>query len=166
MDAYSKLPKLYEMENTTTEEVTDKLDTFQSRFGKLDEFGWWDLGRTQTDAGSQFISKDSQEGLSVHGVRLTLEASDHQEMDDQVEFTWRTLKTIAHSIMLHAQVSDEYIHFALMYTTYDIFTVLPIKHLVNQDGGTTTPHKLATGMKPSVSNLQYQTYVIYFVHVL
>ena len=31
-----------------------------------------------------------------------------------------------------------------MYTTDHIFTVLPIKHLVNQDGEPTTPHKLAT----------------------
>ena len=56
--------------------------------------------------------------------------------------------------MVHAQVSDEYIHFALMYTIDHIFPVLPIKHLVNQDGESTTPQKLATGTKPSVSQLR------------
>ena len=35
VDAYSKIPELYGMENITTEEVMDKLDMFQSRFGKL-----------------------------------------------------------------------------------------------------------------------------------
>ena len=35
-DAYSKIPKLYGMENITTEEVLEKLDMFQSRFGKID----------------------------------------------------------------------------------------------------------------------------------
>ena len=40
VDAYSKIPKLYGMENITTEEVMDKLDIFQSRFGKIDQFGW------------------------------------------------------------------------------------------------------------------------------
>ena len=40
-----------------------------------------------------------------------------------------------------------------MYKNYHIFPVLPIKHLVNQDGEPTTPQKLATGTKPSVSNL-------------
>ena len=35
IDAYSKIPKLYGMDNITTEEVMDKLDMFQSRFGKL-----------------------------------------------------------------------------------------------------------------------------------
>ena len=40
-----------------------------------------------------------------------------------------------------------------MYTTDHIFPVLIIKHLVNQEGEQTTPHKLETGTKPSVSNL-------------
>ena len=35
VDAYSKIPKLYGMENITTEEVMKKLDMFQSRFRKL-----------------------------------------------------------------------------------------------------------------------------------
>ena len=43
VDAYYKMPKLYGMENNTTAEVMDKLDMFQSRFGKIDQFGWWDL---------------------------------------------------------------------------------------------------------------------------
>ena len=34
--AYSKMPKIYGMENITTAEVMDKLDMFQSRFGKID----------------------------------------------------------------------------------------------------------------------------------
>ena len=42
-DVYSKIPKLYVTENITTAEVMDKLDMFQSIFGKIDEFGWWDL---------------------------------------------------------------------------------------------------------------------------
>ena len=43
VDAYSKIRKLYVMEKITTENVTDKLDMFQSRSGKIDEFGWLDL---------------------------------------------------------------------------------------------------------------------------
>ena len=43
--AYSKIPKLYGMEKISIEQVMDKLDMFQSRFGKIDEFGWWDLER-------------------------------------------------------------------------------------------------------------------------
>ena len=40
VDAYSKIPNLYGVEKITTEEVLDKIDMFQSRFGKIDEFGW------------------------------------------------------------------------------------------------------------------------------
>ena len=40
VDAYSKIPKLYGMEKITTEEVMKKLDMFQYRFGKMDQFGW------------------------------------------------------------------------------------------------------------------------------
>ena len=40
VDAYYKIPKLYGMERITTEEVMDKLDMIQSRFGKIDQFGW------------------------------------------------------------------------------------------------------------------------------
>ena len=54
--------------------------------------------------------------------------------------------------MVHAWVSDEYINFALMCTTDNILPVIPIKHLVNHDSEPTTPHKLATTTKPSLSN--------------
>ena len=40
-----------------------------------------------------------------------------------------------------------------MYTTDHIFPVLPIKDLINKNGDPTTPHKMATGTKPSVSHL-------------
>ena len=53
VDAYSKIPKLYGMEKITTEEVMVKLDMFQSRFGKIDQFRWWDLERISADAGTQ-----------------------------------------------------------------------------------------------------------------
>ena len=58
VDAYSKIPKLYGMENITTAEVLDKLDMFQSRFGKIDQFGWWDLERISADAGTKFTSTE------------------------------------------------------------------------------------------------------------
>ena len=70
-------------------------------------------------------------------------------MNGKVEVTRRTLRTIAHSL-----ISEAYIHFSFMYTTDHIFPVLPIKYLINKDGDPTTPYKLATGTKPSVSHLR------------
>ena len=54
MDVYSKLPKLYGMENFTPEEVMDKLDMFQGIFLKVGTFVWWDIEIIQTDGGTQF----------------------------------------------------------------------------------------------------------------
>ena len=150
VDACSKIPKLYGMEKITTGEVMDKLDMFQSRFGKIDEFGWWYLEIISADAGTQFNSTEVKEECQNRGVHLTLAAPEHQEMNGQVEVTWRTLRTIEHSLMVYAIFLEAYIHFALMYTTDHIFPVLPIKYMVNEDGEPTTPFKLATGTKPSV----------------
>ena len=78
MDAYYKLPRIYGMENITTEEVMDKLDIFQARYGKVDDFVWWDLEWIKTDAGTQFTSKGFQDSFSVRGIWITLAAPDHQ----------------------------------------------------------------------------------------
>ena len=58
IDAYSKISKLYGVNIITTEEVVYKMDMFQSRFGKIDKFGWWGLERTSADAGTQFTSTE------------------------------------------------------------------------------------------------------------
>ena len=57
VDAYSKIPKFYRMENVNNEEVMNKLYMFQKISGKVDEFGWWDTEIIQTDTGMQFTSK-------------------------------------------------------------------------------------------------------------
>ena len=58
VDAYSKIPKIYGMEKITTEEVMNKLDMFQSIFGKIDQFRWWDLERISADEVTQFNSTE------------------------------------------------------------------------------------------------------------
>ena len=94
-----------------------------------------------------------KEEFQTHGIHLMLEEPEHQEMNGHVEVTWRTLRTVAHFLMVHARVSEAHIHFALIYTTDHIFPVLPIKDMINKDGDPTTPHKLVKGTKPSVSHL-------------
>ena len=97
----------------TTKEVMEMLDMFQSRFGKIDQCGWWDLEIFSADAGTQFTSTDFKEEFQTSKVHFTLAAQEHQEMNRQVEFTWRTLRTIAHSLMVHARVSEAYINFCI-----------------------------------------------------
>ena len=126
---------------------------FQSRFREIDQFGWWDLERVSADAGKQFSLTKFKEECQTRGVRLTLVAPENQDMNGQVEVTWRTLRTISHALIVHARVPEIYVHFAIIYTTDHIFLVLLIKDLINEDGDPTTPYKLATGTKPSVSHL-------------
>ena len=106
------------MEKITTEEVMDKLDMFQSRFGKIAQFGWWDLERISADAGTQFTPKDFKEECQTRGVSLTLVAPEHQEMKGQVELTWRTLLTIAYSLMVNARVQKCIFIFSLYDRSY------------------------------------------------
>ena len=96
VDAYSNIPKLYGMEKITTGEVMDKMDMFQSGFGKMDQFGWWDLERISADAGTQFTSTMFKDEFQTRGFCLSLATAEHQEMNAQVQVTWRTLRTDAH----------------------------------------------------------------------
>ena len=81
VDAYSKIPTLYGMEKITREELTEKLDMFQSRFVKIYEFGWWDLERISEDAGKLFTLTEFKEQFLTLGVNLMLAAPEHQEIN-------------------------------------------------------------------------------------
>ena len=60
---------------------------------------------------------------------------------------------IEHSLMLHVQVLEARISFALMYMYDHIFVVLSIKDFINENRNSTISFKLATGMKHSLSYL-------------
>ena len=46
------------MDKITAVEVMYKLDMFQSRFGKIEKFGWWDLEKISADVGTHFTSTE------------------------------------------------------------------------------------------------------------
>ena len=56
----------------------EKLDLFISRFGEIDQFGWWYLERISADAGTQFTLTEFKDECQTRGVCLTLDASEHQ----------------------------------------------------------------------------------------
>ena len=68
----------------------------------MDEFGWWDLERISSDAGTQFTSTDFKEEFQTRSVSLMLATLEHQEMNREVKITQRTLRTISNSLMVHA----------------------------------------------------------------
>ena len=87
-----RFQKLYGMENITTVEVMEKLNMFQSKFGKIDQFGWGDLERVSADAGTQFTSTKLKDECQTFRVCLTLASPEHQEMNGKVE--WVQLRTL------------------------------------------------------------------------
>ena len=48
----------------------DKLNMFQSRFGKIDGFGWWDLKRISADSGKKIYLNRVQEEFQTCGDSL------------------------------------------------------------------------------------------------
>ena len=56
----------------------NNLDMFQSRFGKIDEFGSWDLKIILSDAGLYFTSRYFEEEFETCGVHLTLVSPENQ----------------------------------------------------------------------------------------
>ena len=66
------------MAKIPTEEVMDKLDILQSRSGRIDEFGWWDLEKISAYAGTQFTFTYFKEEYQTCGIHLTLAAPKHQ----------------------------------------------------------------------------------------
>ena len=92
---------------------------------------------------------------------MILAAPEYQEMNRQVEVTWKTLHTVAHSLMVNARVLEAYVHFSSMYTTDHIFPVLPTKYLINEYGDPTAQQKLATGTKSLVSYLSMFFFFMY-----
>ena len=79
VDAYSKTQKLYGAERITNEEVMDRLDMFQYRYGRIDDFGWWDLEIISAYVGTQFTSTEFQDKCQTRGVWLTLAAMEHRK---------------------------------------------------------------------------------------
>ena len=67
-----------------TKEVMDKLDIFLSIFGKVDEFGWWDLEIFSVDARLQFTQTEFKEEFQTRGVQLKLAVPGNKEMNGQV----------------------------------------------------------------------------------
>ena len=63
----------------------DMLKMFQSRFGKIDEFVWWNLEIISADAVSKFTLTEFKKECQTRGVHFTLAAPEYQEINGQVK---------------------------------------------------------------------------------
>ena len=101
------------MEMITTDEVMDKLDMFQVRFGRVDGFRWCEVEIFSADAGTQFTLIEFQYKCHTRNIRTTLEALKHQATNRKIEVIWKTFCTIAHSLMVNALFLEVYIKFCI-----------------------------------------------------
>ena len=90
------------MNKITTEHAMDKLYMFQSRFRRIDEFGWWDLESFSECTYTIYLNVKKK--CQTHGVHFKILAPEHQEMNGQVEVTQRTLRKISHSLMVRKRI--------------------------------------------------------------
>ena len=51
VDTYSRIPRFGGLNDLHSEAVMDKIEEFVARYGKVNEFGWWNIRRIQADAG-------------------------------------------------------------------------------------------------------------------
>ncbi|MGH7973946.1 MAG: hypothetical protein ACREBR_00370 [bacterium] len=146
---YSRQPYMHGMQHLTTQGVLEGLQAFAVRFGRIDEVGYLDFERIQSDAGPQFTSEEFKHEALSAGIRLTIAAPRHQEQNTYCERTWQTIRTIAQKLLLHARVGPQYNHHALMYATDHIFPVIPWKNLQIEGRQTTLTNWLRASVLPS-----------------
>ena len=83
------------------------------------------------DEGKQFTLTEFKQECQTRGFHLMLVAPEDQEMNRQVEVTWRMLRTISHYLIVHARVLEVYFLFKLMNTKYHISPFIQIKDMIN-----------------------------------
>ena len=150
VDAYSKLPRLHGMwklllKESWTRYACSKIDL--EKYMNLADGIWRTFKLTLSN---------SLPPISFKKVFLYMEYDLHYRHRTIRQWISKLKWHVGHCKLPHNQlwcthrIFCEYINFALMYTTQNIFTVLPIKHLIKHDGEPTTLQKLETGTKPSV----------------
>jgi hypothetical protein len=65
------------------------------------------------------------------------------------ERTWQTVCNIARSLLVHARLSDTF-WFQAICCAAQIFNVLPVRGLKNQEEIPSTPHEMFFGIKPCI----------------
>jgi len=112
-----------------------------------------DLDRIRSDAGSQFTSAEFVEYCREHQIHLSLAAPKKQYQNHLAERTWQTTSTIARTLLVHARLPDTFWYHAMVYAT-DIFNVLPVRGMKNEQDCPATPYELFFSKKPSIAGFR------------
>ena len=169
VDYVSQFCAMLGMQEVSAEECLRLLGIFRTLYlrhlpgGDNPEYSLSRLQHIRADAGSQFASAEFQTACSAQGIKVTLAAPKHQEMNGLCERTWQTIRNIAFAFMSHARVSMDFFDCALEHA-WKVYNVLPVKGLC-QNGLPTTPYFLHYGRKPNLRHFRTMFCpVVYKVH--
>ena len=153
VDAYSRFTKIYGLDDKTTASVIKTIRQYTADCGSVDEFGYIDIEKIRSDAGTQFTSKEFQGFCRDERINLSLAAPKKQAQNHFAERTWQTVNNMARSMIVHARLPDSFLYHAIRYASA-VFNILPVKGLVNKDGKSATPAELFHGVKPCIGDFR------------
>ena len=150
-DVYSKFTTLIGMDDASSKTVLQAIATYVATYQTADsKFFTGPMEGIRTDAGSAFMSQEFVKDCTEKRINVSHAAPRHQEMNGLAERSWRSIRDLAFSMIVHAQVGDKYYDFALDHA-WKVFNCLPIKGL-EKDGKPITPFESFFNVKPSLSN--------------
>jgi transposase InsO family protein len=113
VDAYSRYVRFYGLHNKSTKAVTTALQQYQADNKPAETFGFINLEKIRTDAGSQFTSSEFADYCREQGVHLSLAAPKNQYQNHLAERTWQTTSTMARALLVHARLPNVFWYHAL-----------------------------------------------------
>jgi hypothetical protein len=129
------------------------LKKFQAEHSCLTEIGHLDTEKIRADAGTEFDSGLFSQHCINAWIKLVLAATKKQCQNHLAERTWQTVCNIARSLLVHARLPDIFWFQAICYVA-QIFNVLPVRGLKNQEEIPSTPHEMFFGVKPCILPLR------------
>jgi transposase InsO family protein len=78
VDAYARFTKTYGLDDKTTESVIKAIRQYIADCGSVDEFGYNDIVKIHSDAGTQFSSMEFQDFCRDEQINLSLAAPEKQ----------------------------------------------------------------------------------------
>jgi transposase InsO family protein len=99
VDSYSRFNKIYGLDDRTMESVIKAIRQYTADCVSVNEFGYIDIKKIRSDAGTQFTSMEFQELCRDECINLSLASPKKQAKNHFAECTWQTVNNMARSMI-------------------------------------------------------------------
>ena len=147
-DALTRFTVLLGLTEVSSYAIFDRLLQYSIWFKPNPSFTFDNVSNIHADAGTAFTSKEFISDCEQYGIKVSLAAPRHQEMNGICERTWASIRNIAFSFLVHARVGFEFYSFALEHV-WKVHACLPIKNLSKNDNPI-SPYEYFFGNKPAI----------------